>query len=64
MSRAVEALASLDEMTRRLYDAMDAPRFVHSYWRHELSFQSQSVPGVSLTIDVLFPHYTDRWEAK
>lgn len=61
--RVVTLLRSHDGNMRRLYAGMDAPCFIHSFWRHEVSYQSQVVPGVSVTIDVLMPHYTDRWEA-
>jgi hypothetical protein len=53
-------LKGWDESTERLYRSLDAPRYIHSFWQHELSYQSRVVPGVSVTIDILIPHYTDR----
>lgn len=48
------------ESMRRFYEASGAPCYVHSYSRHEVHFPSQTVPGVTLVIDVMVPHYTDR----
>ena len=62
-SRVAELIRLHDGNMRRFYAASGAPCFIHSFWRHEVSYQSKVVPGVSVTIDVLMPHYTDRWEA-
>lgn len=61
-SRVAELYVSHDEAMRRMYAAMGAPCFIHSFVQHEVSYQSQAVPGVSVTIDVLLPHYTDRYD--
>jgi hypothetical protein len=60
---AADAIRSHTAAMERLYEGLDAPCFIHSFWPHDLTYQSQAVPGVSVTIPVLFPHFTDRWTA-
>lgn len=63
-SIVAEGLRLHDENMRRFYEGMGAPCYIHSFWQHEVSYQSRVVPGVSVTINVLMPHYTDRYEGE
>jgi hypothetical protein len=62
MNRCLELLKGWDRDMAKFYAAQDAPRFIHSLWRHEVSYRSQVVPDVSVTIEILIPHYTDRYK--
>jgi hypothetical protein len=60
MSRCVEVLNAWDESMINVYDSLGVTRYIDSFHKHEVSFESSAVPGVFLTLDILMPHYTDR----
>lgn len=61
-SRCADLIDAHDHAMRALYAGMGAPCYVSAFVQHEVSYQSQAVPGVSVTIPILLPHYTDRYD--
>lgn len=62
MNRCAEAVQSWMGTAARIYEAEGMSHYIHSVWQHDVSYRSSVCPDVSVTIPVLFPHYTDRYE--